>query len=435
MAAAVFAPVGVLVVGVGLRVDDPIGRVVLTMLGVCVALAAGIWVWLRTQHFAESVEEVTTALQGLARGESLLGATLSVPDAAETSQLVEAFNALSDHLQRNIDELAQSQRQFRQAIGRLGDALAGNLDLARILEVVLETAVATLGGHEGVFFTFPANRSRLEARVATPAAVTGTIDAGAGLAGAAAARSRTLRFPGDAQLVAPEPVCDAALACPFFNRGLVYGVVAVYGSDVGPFGQDQVETFEALVRQAETAVDNVFLHDEAKRLSITDGLTGLWNRREFELRTRQELERAARFGRSVALVMCDLDWFRRVNEGLGHPGGDAVLIELARRLKNSTREVDTVARYGGEEFVLVLPETDLKGASFVAEKIRRAVAEVPFEFESQTVDVTISLGVAAYPESGTSARELIAAADDALYQAKRAGKNRVEAATVFDADR
>jgi diguanylate cyclase (GGDEF)-like protein len=104
-------------------------------------------------------------------------------------------------------------------------------------------------------------------------------------------------------------------------------------------------------------------------------------------------------------------------------------------LKNSTREVDTVARYGGEEFVLVLPETDLKGASFVAEKIRRAVAEVPFEFESQTVDVTISLGVAAYPESGTSARELIAAADDALYQAKRAGKNRVEAATVFDADR
>jgi diguanylate cyclase (GGDEF)-like protein len=221
------------------------------------------------------------------------------------------------------------------------------------------------------------------------------------------------------------------MAVPFFTRGELLGVVAVYGraADVA-FRSDDLEALTALVNQAETAVDNVSLHEEAQRLSITDGLTGLWNRRELELRCQYELERAARFGRPVGVVFCDIDNFKDINDdpAWGHAGGDTVLVEVAHRLSSATREIDVVARYGGEEFVLLLPETDLSGSMVLAEKVRRAVADEHVEHAGGTRPVTLSLGVAAYPHSGTNVRSLLAAADAALFKAKRAGRNRVEQA-------
>ena len=131
----------------------------------------------------------------------------------------------------------------------------------------------------------------------------------------------------------------------------------------------------SLARQAAVGVENVLLHQEAQRLSITDGLTSLWNYRFLNMRLAQEVERAIRFNRSLSLLVIDIDHFKEVNDRFGHQRGDAILAELANRVVTETRaQVDTVARYGGEEFVLLLPETPLEGGRVVAEKIRESIA-------------------------------------------------------------
>ena len=220
------------------------------------------------------------------------------------------------------------------------------------------------------------------------------------------------------------------MAIPMHSGGRLSGALAVYRSERRPFSDDDADTFATLARQAETALDNVFLHEEAQRLSITDGLTGVWNRRHFEMRALEAIQAAVRFGEPFGVVMVDIDHFKQVNDTHGHQTGDAVLVELASRLSSATREVDLVARYGGEEFVLLLPRTALAGAANLAEKVRRAVASAPVRFDEHELSVTVSCGVAVYPGHGASVRELVAASDAALYRAKAGGRNRVELAAV-----
>ncbi|MGH9024105.1 MAG: sensor domain-containing diguanylate cyclase, partial [Acidimicrobiia bacterium] len=301
---------------------------------------------------------------------------------------------------------------------------------------VLETARAILGAEEALFLALDPATRRLVAREASTSSTgyqgTGwSIPVGAGLAGAVAQTRKPAVHPGGNTALAylpvfPEPDRATGIAVPFFSQGNLFGVVGAYGRRLGgSFQAEDVETLATLVRQAETAIDNAFLHEEAQRLSITDGLTGLWNRRELELRCQQETDRAARFGRPMGMIMCDVDRFKAVNDSWGHLGGDAVLIELARRLSVATREIDVVARYGGEEFALVLPETNLEGACVLAEKIRAAVSATPIEHEGSLRTVTMSLGVATYPLHGRTVRELLTSADAALYRAKQGGRNRM----------
>jgi len=340
---------------------------------------------------------------------------------------------LSAQLSGTKTDLARSQQAFRRAISRLGETLAATHDRAKILEAVSETAQLAVDGQRGIFFEYIPGRKALVARSGVgPEAPELSLPVGTGMAGTSAADKAPLLFPGgnaDAAPVFPEPEVGTAMAVPFSSRGQFLGVVAVYGHTTGEtFSEEDVETLVALVAQATTAVDNVSLHEEAQRLSITDGLTGLWNRRQLDLRCQEELERAVRFGRPVGVVFCDVDLFKDVNTEWQHLGGDAVLVEVANRLSAATREIDVVARYGGEEFVLLLPETDLAGTHILAEKVRRAMCEEPVEHNGKTRTVTLSLGVAAYPHSGTSVRTLLAAAQEALKRAKENGRNRIEEA-------
>ena len=340
---------------------------------------------------------------------------------------------LGAQLSGTKSDLALSQQAFRRAISRLGETLAATHDRAKILEAVSETAQLAVGGQRGIFFEYIPGRKALVARSGVgPEAAELSLPLGTGLAGTSAAGKAPVLFPvgnADAAPVFPEPEVSTAMAVPFTSRGQFLGVVAVYGHTTGEtFSEEEVETLVALVAQATTAVDNVSLHEEAQRLSITDGLTGLWNRRQLDLRCQEELERAVRFGRPVGVVFCDVDLFKDVNTEWQHLGGDAVLVEVANRLSAATREIDVVARYGGEEFVLLLPETDLAGTHILAEKVRRAMCEEPVEHNGKTRTVTLSLGVAAYPHSGTSVRTLLAAAQEALKRAKENGRNRIEEA-------
>jgi diguanylate cyclase (GGDEF)-like protein len=139
-----------------------------------------------------------------------------------------------------------------------------------------------------------------------------------------------------------------------------------------------------------------------------------------------ESERAKRFGQPMSLVMLDIDDFKQVNDRFGHQQGDRVLAEVARVLRESSREIDSPARYGGEELAVVLPQTDLEGAYQLAERVRQGIESLDLGLDDGrgTLRVTASLGVASLPESASEPRRLLAAADAALYEAKRAGKNR-----------
>lgn len=353
-----------------------------------------------------------------------------------------------EDLSGEVRRLEESAARFRQALHRLGDALGSTHDRSAMVDALLLTTAAFLDAPRAVFYGVVTGAQRL--RAIDSAGVDGDIadlQPGEGLAGAAGRTGRPALWSagghttGEASASATavempspaEPVGDAstAVAVPVRSGGHPFGVLALYGRTVDrPYDASDVDELAVLVRQAETSIENSFLYDEAVRLSITDGMTGLWNRRHFDLRLESELSRAIRFSEPFAVVFAELDQMKAVNDTHGHQAGDTVLIELARRLTDVTREVDLVARWGGDEFTLLLPNTGVAGAIRLAEKIRQAVASEPFRVEGAELNITVSVGVAAYPEHGSSGKDLVAAADAAMYRAKAGGRNRVEHAKV-----
>ena len=300
--------------------------------------------------------------------------------------------------------LRRQVADVRGALVRLGDALGATEDREAIAGGVVEAAAALVGADGAAFWLDSPSGPRPRIR-------RGTFQE----------RGADLVERAGRELV---PVNGRGVAAvPVLARGRLFGVISVERRR--SFREPELAELAGVARQASTAVEATFLHEESKRLSLTDGLTGLWNRRQFELRVAQELERATRFGERFALVLVDLDNFKSVNDTHGHLVGDAVLVATAERLVDDTREVDTVARFGGEEFVLLLPQTELAGALKVAEKVRSEVAGRPVETDAGPLDISLSAGVACHPEDGTTLSELLGAADGALYQAKAAGKNRV----------
>ena len=166
-------------------------------------------------------------------------------------------------------------------------------------------------------------------------------------------------------------------------------------------------------------------HEEIYRLMMTDGLTQLNNRRYFDDMLNREVARAKRYKRTFSLMVFDLDHFKRVNDRFGHLGGDAVLRQLGAILLGRLRVNDVLARIGGEEFALITPEVGLEGATELASKIHRLIGDTRFDFEGSAVRVTVSVGVAEWQDEYEDAGDLLKTADDKMYAAKRAGRNRV----------
>jgi two-component system cell cycle response regulator len=320
--------------------------------------------------------------------------------------------------------------------------------------VVLEAAVQARRAKAGSLLLLTPDRTAL-VREAThgltkrdPAE---RIPVGQGVAGTVAANGRAMVLASPAGHGPGEPAATTQVSVPLLAQGRVLGVLSLYDREDGePFTLGDAEALTAFAVQAAVAIENVQLHAEAERLSVTDPLTGAWNYRYFERRFEQEIERSRRFGRVLALLMLDIDHFKSVNDRFGHQRGDEVLVEFRSRVTGSVRDIDTFARYGGEEFVLILPETNLEGGLAVAEKLRVATHRTPFcegggsgrrgpgnpEGVPRSVDpqkgppeggvrITVSIGVACFPEHATAPEELLRAADEALYEAKLQGRDRV----------
>jgi diguanylate cyclase (GGDEF)-like protein len=356
-------------------------------------------------------------------------------ERGDVAHVAQSFNTMTEYLRTYVGELQESRDELRRSLERMGATLQTTLNLQGMLEVILDTASVTLGAQSSALFllTGAGRELRLEVARGYDPPEQAKLSVGLGIAGQAAAGD-TVLVPGDLSFVASVPVeprTDTAVAVPLVRRDRTMGVIALYGrSTLELFTEDDAETLASFGAQASVAIENVLLHQETQQLSITDGLTGVWNRRYLELTLRKEIERAQRFGRPLSILMLDIDRFKAVNDRHGHQRGDEVLVELTRRVMGNIRgQIDSVARYGGEEFVIVLPETPCEGAMVVGEKVRAAIRDVPFDGAEPTVPVTISVGVAAFPLDGSTSAELIEAADRALYRAKRAGRDRVVSAS------
>lgn len=239
----------------------------------------------------------------------------------------------------------------------------------------------------------------------------------------------------DALLEASET--KSALAIPLFVSNRVMGSLQLFCTEPERFNKEDAQLLWILSLVAENLLTREYANEGLLRFAFTDYLTGLKTRGYFEQQLELEFKRAERRRQKFALLMIDIDHFKRLNDTFGHHVGDQVLRDVASILSKDMREVDTVARYGGEEFVIILPETTESGARYVAQRLRRAVEQAKFFAGSpQTVQhLTISIGLAVYDADAQFKRDLIEFADAALYSAKNGGRNRVICYSELDKEK
>jgi diguanylate cyclase (GGDEF)-like protein len=345
-------------------------------------MAVGILAYALGRTIVRSLKDLAEAAGAVARGH--FERRVPARGRDEFARLGRAFNDMAAQLELRIEQLAAERGRVREAIARFGEALAATHDPYALLPVIVGSTVEATGAEGG----------RL---------VVG---------------GKEIARAGD-----PE-AGGKALAIPLNSNGGENAVL--YLSPPGPdFTDEARELAHWLGSQASIALENARLHRLVERQASTDGLTELPNRRHFEEGLEGEIIRAERFGGHLSLVLADLDDFKQVNDRFGHQAGDDVLRAFAEILRVTVREIDLPARYGGEEFAVLLPQTDLDGAQRLAERLRRALVSRPLSAGPGTLmAVTASFGVAAFPDAATPAA-LFAAADEALYRAKRKGKNCV----------
>lgn len=217
---------------------------------------------------------------------------------------------------------------------------------------------------------------------------------------------------------------------PLKRGQAVLGAIVVASLEPGHITQDEVDNLGALAAVSIGPLEMAWEIDAVNKRASTDGLTGLVNRRAFDEHLKRLLNETDRFGQPLALILADIDHFKRINDTWGHEAGDEVLRGVAAKLSEGVRTVDVIARYGGEEIAILLPQTSVAGAADLADRLRGAVESRPVKFKGEEIPVTASFGVASYPDAVRASDGLFRAADRALYEAKSAGRNCVRAVAI-----
>jgi diguanylate cyclase (GGDEF)-like protein len=312
--------------------------------------------------------------------------------------------------------------------------ISAELESDRLLQTIVERAVVLVGGTGGQLGLRHDKHDEIEIAVChnmSQESVGKRLRLGEGVMGRVAKTCVPLIVPDyqtwEGRLnESPASPSRGVLAAPLLAGRHLVGVISI--SDVSPtrrFSGSDLRLLNMFAQQAAIAVENARLFRETQHLAITDPLTGLFNRRYFFDLAQREIDRAWRYKRQLAVLMLDLDHFKEVNDLYGHAAGDEVLRVVGSRLSDALRKTDILGRYGGEEFAVVLPETAHAGATMVAEKLRKCIHERPIATSHALITMTASVGIGFLDDRCKGLDELIDRADQALYEAKRAGRDCV----------
>jgi diguanylate cyclase (GGDEF)-like protein len=317
-------------------------------------------------------------------------------------------------------------------LNRVSRVFGTQLELPKLMDVVIKELRDVIGAERGRYLAayVPADgKNALLLALPGEATEESVLEDQFGIW---AVQHRTVLLVTDVQkdfrfrLDAPQSPMRSLMIAPFLaENGRVAGLLRAESIYPGMFTGDDARLLTILADLAGAAAENARLYQWTQELSITDGLTRLYLRRFFNQRLEEEIARFQEFKAPFTLLILDLDHFKRINDKMGHLGGDQVLMQLAEVLRGEARVTDILCRYGGEEFALLLPYTPSQSGLIMAERIRQHVAQKPFAVLQDNLAITVSIGVAGCPEHGQTAEGMIAAADQALYLAKREGRNRV----------
>jgi len=427
--------------------------VVLVGVGVSVVLAVVI-----SRAVIGPVQKLRNAAQQLGQGKMDTRVLLQLGD--EFGELADSFNLMADNLTRLMEERSQARDELSVAherlknsmgelesrnreagtLGQMADLLQSCFTLEEASGVTASSAQKLFHGFSGAMFVFSASRNVLEAtttwgpsspaeRVFSPndcwALRRGRLHHSASDDGAV----RCSHFGAGSPL--------ASLCIPLMAHGETLGILCLVtepNESVGAqtsISELNVKLAVSVAEQAALSFANLKLREKLRYQSVRDPLTGLFNRRYLDESLERELPRAVRKNRGLGVIMLDVDRFKKFNDMFGHDAGDAVLRELGDYLSKFIRRGDLACRYGGEEFTLILPESSLEDTRRRAEELRCSFQQLSIKHRDIVLGkVTLSLGIAALPDHGTTAAELLAAADGALLRAKAEGRDRVLIAQV-----
>ena len=405
-----------------------------------IALLAGILISIFMAKFiTKGVDELIAGTRVIESGDLTHRIKSSSND--EIGALAESFNEMLNALEANTKALDRKVFET-ETLFKASQAMNFQSDTDKLIHQILEMAGQAIEAERcSIMLQSPSSEEELETKIvyglkdkdreADDFKSKVKIKAGEGVAGTVLKTGNSLIvndghknpiFKSYDNAAGYEKGIAHLISVPLKIKDRVTGVingVNKLNAEEG-FTDDDQRLLEALAQQAAMAVEHARLYE----LAITDGLTKLFIHRYFQARLEEELVRAKRYHTACSLILFDIDHFKKFNDTYGHQQGDIVLMEVAKLIKHTIREtIDIPARYGGEEFTIILPETDAKGAQLVAERLRKTIESFDFPGQESALKVTVSLGVATFPDHSSEKSILIKKADIALYSCKKRGRN------------
>jgi len=415
------------------------------------------------------IEDILSATRAIADGN--LDCRLQVAQAGEFKQLAHAFNNMMTSLStvhadrirqereltiaqeglrykdllenknREIEsynkELAEHNKELSVLL-QITQEMSSTLDLDTLFANMLNSLRNMIGCQTLILLTYDPGSELLEVSqtfgIDREALADVTFKLTEGISGESARTKKTIYAPDlkiEKRYLSYKKtltVFGSMISIPLITHDRLCGVLNLHKDKINSFDNAEIAMCEAVASQAAIAIENVALYNKATELSITDELTGLANRRHFQNIFDREIILTERYATTLSLIMIDIDHFKKYNDYHGHLQGDVVLKKVADCLLHNTRGIDLTCRFGGEEFIILLPKTTSDGAMITAEKLRRVIEAEHFNGEEESQPegrLTLSLGVASYPDHTSDIHTLLELADQALYRAKDQGRNRV----------
>lgn len=373
-------------------------------------------------------------LSPLLEGKEILGAFLAVREYGNSPFSLEEieFAGIASHHFRAIIKEAEVRESLKKsvnelsAIARIAEASISTLSLEELLEVSLETAAKVLHAHSGSIFLAKDDQLQLAKTYnlkIKPYTLSAKKDKGNEIAQIASREKKYLHLvnPLPPQFKGLHPEITDSLVLPLTAKEELIGILCLNNQTSRQYSEGEIKTALTIANELALAIKTTLLYQETLEKSLTDRLTGLRNHSYFWERLEEEVKRASRSKKALSILIFDLDNFKIFNDTYGHLKGDNVLKEVGKIIKETARGSDIAARYGGDEFAVIMPETTVENSISLAKRLNTKIGKLKYG----NLSLTLSVGVASFPEHGKTAAELIEQADLALYSVKRQGKNGI----------